>query len=769
MAKATFVHDGDVIAYTPGSAVASGDVVTIGDRCGIAIRDIAANAQGELAITGVFNVDKGVEAISLGSLLYWNSGNGQATATAPGNTFLGQCVKAADESDATVLVALRSGGGGGSGGGEVASAVMVVASVDAPQAIREVADYACDGVADNVEINAALQDVEAAGGGVVQLTAGAYYLAHTITPPDYTTLAGVGMDLTVIKATASLLTNSLVTRSNGSPSPYTTSPGSPAIGITIRDLTIDGEDQNVWTGPGQTGTKYTYSTHPQTDQSSMYAGKGVFMNYMDGCTFERVKLYRTAATGLGIDSLQNCVIRQCVAIGCGWARKIYGTEPWTNEYVGMYGFGLGYGGYAQENNIVVDCRAEDNIHAGFGWESTESGYDDPVTTGLEFQNCIARGNKEGFRLWDMGRGTMGDCRLVNCLADGNTSHGIYLFQKLRNITLIGCTARRNGGAGIAIGHSTDITNYNTRRPRGVVISGCLVTQNVSNGIYCTGWDIVISGNLISYNRQHGIAAVASSTCPNMSGLVIEGNAIVNNGMSWSSYYKDGIQIGNYTSAGWSQVSIRHNIIRDTGQSVLTNVSATRSGGVATYTYPASHDLPDGEYVTITGFSDETLNVSGSITLLGRGMFSLAAAGDDITEPVSGGTATRPARQRYGIYVSNGSGTALDKLIIDGNLFDNISLGIASDNTNWTNTRISNNRGYVTGAHGTATITNGNTSVNVTHGLAITPAVGNIQITPAGSLGSAGFFWVDTIGSTTFRINVNTDPGADVTFGWRVED
>lgn len=79
-----------------------------------------------------------------------------------------------------------------------------------------------------------------------------------------------------------------------------------------------------------------------------------------------------------------------------------------------------------------------------------------------------------------------------------------------------------------------------------------------------------------------------------------------------------------------------------------------------------------------------------------------------------------------------------------------------------------NHGYVTRNIGTATVTNGTTSIAVTHGLARTPTAGEIQVTPTESIAGAARFWVDTITSTQFTINVDSDPGTDVTFGWHAE-
>ncbi|MBP9032310.1 MAG: DUF2190 family protein [Pseudomonadales bacterium] len=109
MAQATFVHDGSAVDYTPGSAVAAGDVIVQGELVGVARTPIAANALGSLAVDGVFDFAKttgGGTAITAGANVYWDDTNNVATTTASGNKLLGKCVKAAADAAATVRVRL---------------------------------------------------------------------------------------------------------------------------------------------------------------------------------------------------------------------------------------------------------------------------------------------------------------------------------------------------------------------------------------------------------------------------------------------------------------------------------------------------------------------------------------------------------------------------------------------------------------------------------------------------------------------------------------
>lgn len=75
-------------------------------------------------------------------------------------------------------------------------------------------------------------------------------------------------------------------------------------------------------------------------------------------------------------------------------------------------------------------------------------------------------------------------------------------------------------------------------------------------------------------------------------------------------------------------------------------------------------------------------------------------------------------------------------------------------------------GFVTEARGNAQILDNTTSIDVTHGLGATPATRDIQVTPVSTLASAARFWISNAGATTFRINIDADPNATVTFAWQ---
>ena len=100
--QAQYVQEGNYIDYTPGSAVAAGDVVVQGDLVAVAKGDIAANKLGALAVGGVFDFAKN----TVGQILYWDDTNNVVTATATGNKQIGKVVRAAATTDTTVRMRL---------------------------------------------------------------------------------------------------------------------------------------------------------------------------------------------------------------------------------------------------------------------------------------------------------------------------------------------------------------------------------------------------------------------------------------------------------------------------------------------------------------------------------------------------------------------------------------------------------------------------------------------------------------------------------------
>lgn len=107
-----FVEEGKTMNYTvpAGVTVASGEVVALADRCGVAVTDGAEGETIALDAEGVFELPKGTGAIDQGKKVYLavDSGTGAKTivTTATGNTYCGYAHEPAAAADTTVLVKL---------------------------------------------------------------------------------------------------------------------------------------------------------------------------------------------------------------------------------------------------------------------------------------------------------------------------------------------------------------------------------------------------------------------------------------------------------------------------------------------------------------------------------------------------------------------------------------------------------------------------------------------------------------------------------------
>jgi parallel beta-helix repeat protein len=121
-------------------------------------------------------------------------------------------------------------------------------------------------------------------------------------------------------------------------------------------------------------------------------------------------------------------------------------------------------------------------------------------------------------------------------------------------------------------------------------------------------------------------------------------------------------------------------------------------------------------------------------------------------------------QDWGVYeyAASSNNTILNNDITDGFIAPNSGIYRGG-----TGTIVRNNKGYITENSGTATIASGQTTIVVTHGLATTPTADDIMVNPTNGMGNASKFWVNTLTSTQFTINVDVDPGADTaTFCWK---
>ncbi len=115
--QARFIHKGLLIDYTPSSAVSAGTPISQNGYVGIPSLDIAADALGALAVTGVFDIVKVSGALAIGDIVGWDNdgdpvggtaGTGAATKTLSDADFvLGTVIATALETGTVARVQLN--------------------------------------------------------------------------------------------------------------------------------------------------------------------------------------------------------------------------------------------------------------------------------------------------------------------------------------------------------------------------------------------------------------------------------------------------------------------------------------------------------------------------------------------------------------------------------------------------------------------------------------------------------------------------------------
>jgi parallel beta-helix repeat protein len=158
------------------------------------------------------------------------------------------------------------------------TSTKIVAASNAPQALKDGADYVATGSGDEATINTALA---AAAGGKVYLTEGTYTIYDSISIPNNTVLAGAGAGTVITFPNGFGLDRSAIVNTD-------TATGT---GITIRDLKIDGNNANISMGNGNG----IYLTGVGSDTSGSVRAGAVITNVIINNLYSGASLASTIA------------------------------------------------------------------------------------------------------------------------------------------------------------------------------------------------------------------------------------------------------------------------------------------------------------------------------------------------------------------------------------------------------------------------------------------------------------------------------------------
>lgn len=337
-------------------------------------------------------------------------------------------------------------------------------------------------------IQAYVDALSAAGGGVVLLPPGVIRTVAAVIPRDNVIIRGAGRDATIWKPekTAMSYSGDGVNQAN------------PIRGAGVTDLTIDG-----------------------SNQTALY--KGIAWQYCIGCVFSRLRIKNTQMTALGVDFLKNTIISDVITEDSGLGND--GTMPGGN------GIGIGIGGFSdqEETALVIGCHVYRAKRSGIMFE--KSGL--PSAKGYRCIGNYATG------CGDVGIHDCGACGLITLgnVSSQNTGHGFAVSQATLGVSGAGYAgtmahnyAFKNGKAGYCF----DTTPLAMVGP-GYLIEGNLASDNSQEGYVVLTGDSDITGLILRGNRAHrntgsGIRLKATGTGKLVSGVIAD-NYLMGNGRS----------------------------------------------------------------------------------------------------------------------------------------------------------------------------------------------------------------------------------------------
>ena len=346
--------------------------------------------------------------------------------------------------------------------------------------------HADGGVDNSAIIQAHVDSLSTAGGGVLLLPRGTIRTVAAIIPRNNVIIRGAGRDATIWKPerTALSYAGDGINQAN------------PIRGAGVTDLTIDG-----------------------SNQTALY--KGIAWQYCIGCVFSRLRIKNTQMTALGVDFLKNTIISDVITEDSGLGND--GTMPGGN------GIGIGIGGFSdqEETALVIGCHVYRAKRSGIMFE--KSGL--PSAKGYRCIGNYVTG------CGDVGIHDCGACGLITLgnVSSQNTGHGFAVSQATLGVSGAGYAgtmahnyAFKNGKAGYCF-DTTPLAMVGS----GYLIEGNLASDNSQEGYVVRTGDSDITGLILRGNRAHrntasGIRLKATGTGKLVSGVIAD-NYLMTNG------------------------------------------------------------------------------------------------------------------------------------------------------------------------------------------------------------------------------------------------
>ncbi|MBA7641704.1 hypothetical protein ES703_49389 [subsurface metagenome] len=344
-------------------------------------------------------------------------------------------------------------------------ATLLVAASDALDRTRAQADYICDGVADDVEINAALLALPAGIQGRVVLSEGTFNIVDSITiPASNITLRGQGRS-TFIDG------DGLATGEHGIVISGVTN-------VCVKKLSIqtdNGGDKTchaIFVSDGANDFEIEYVTIVASDSDGIHIeGTNIVFGYIHDCHIEGADDY-----GIQVNPDAGNYMHRLHIVSC----DITGTGISGIYFAGRCHYAL------IDENIAYLC--------GLEGISILTSHHSIINNNILYQNTL-----NGISI------TSSDhCSINNNICYNNTRHGILLNNSGEcllegNLCTLNDRLDTNTYDGI---HLTDTCNDN-------MLNGNHCCNNHNHGIACYGERNGLAGNFCRENDRHGIYVAAA--------------------------------------------------------------------------------------------------------------------------------------------------------------------------------------------------------------------------------------------------------------------
>jgi len=374
---------------------------------------------------------------------------------------------------------------------------MVVAAADATDKHKNQADYICDGTADDVEINAALSQVGAAGGGTVFLTAGSFTLTDTIKIPSDVILTGEGT-ATKLAFDTSVGDKTMITNECD----YTFAQRHPTgnKNITVRDMYIDGDKDNRGSGADSIWTVGFNTVENLTIENLTIENGwtvGIRTEFCTYVTIENNRIHNSGDDGIGInEETFNCSCYGNRITDAGKGGKSYGAPNGIEVQDGSHDVTV-------SGNVIENCDS-DGIQV-----STHTGKDGCINVSIDantVRNCENGVFVKGLSSTPQIAVTVANNQII-----GTTDASLYGLQAAytEDIVFVGNTVNNRVNAG-------RLANSNLRTIISDNIFHCtLEAGNDEKGFMLSGTvtDVRFAGNILKNYGWKGLEI--SGTIGNM--------------------------------------------------------------------------------------------------------------------------------------------------------------------------------------------------------------------------------------------------------------